>query len=71
GVLSDAFKCLSRAYINSFQNKGKQIAIEMFLICFATFPYCPFLHSYASYCNNPTIFDTIHDSVRTALYTTR
>lgn len=54
GVLSDATKSVSRAYINNFQDKGKQIAIDMFL----------------GNLNNQTqvtIFDPIHDSVRAAL----
>ncbi|KAF8238902.1 inositol polyphosphate phosphatase [Tricholoma matsutake] len=54
GVLSDATKSLSRAYINNFQDKGKQVAIDMFL----------------GNMNNQrpvTIFDPIHDSVREAL----
>lgn len=32
GVLSDATKSVSRAYINNFQDKGKQIAIDMFVV---------------------------------------
>lgn len=32
GVLSDATKSVSRAYINNFQDKSKQIAIDMFLV---------------------------------------
>jgi hypothetical protein len=32
GVLSDATKSVSRAYINNFQDKGKQTAIDMFLV---------------------------------------
>lgn len=32
GVLSDATKSVSRAYINNFQDKGKQAAIDMFLV---------------------------------------
>ncbi|KAJ7930003.1 SacI homology domain-containing protein [Mycena leptocephala] len=54
GVLSDATKSVSRAYINNFQDKGKQTAIDMFL----------------GNMNNQrsvTIFDPIHDSVRVAL----
>ncbi|KAK2466082.1 hypothetical protein APHAL10511_001724 [Amanita phalloides] len=54
GVLSDATKSVSRAYINNFQDKSKQIAIDMFL----------------GNLNNQkpvTIFDPIHDSVRDAL----
>lgn len=31
GVLSDATKSVSRAYINNFQDKSKQVAIDMFL----------------------------------------
>jgi synaptojanin len=34
GVLSDATKSVSRAYINNFQDKGKQVAIDMFLVNF-------------------------------------
>ena len=33
GVLSDATKSVSRAYINNFQDKAKQTAIDMFLVC--------------------------------------
>ncbi|KAF7355511.1 Inositol polyphosphate phosphatase [Mycena sanguinolenta] len=54
GVLSDATKSVSRAYINNFQDKGKQTAIDMFL----------------GNMNNQrsvTIFNPIHDSVRVAL----
>lgn len=32
GLLSDATKSVSRAYINNFQDKGKQSAIDMFLV---------------------------------------
>lgn len=32
GLLSDATKSVSRAYINNFQDKGKQTAIDMFLV---------------------------------------
>ena len=32
GVLSDATKSVSRAYINNFQDKGKQVAIDMFVV---------------------------------------
>lgn len=54
GVLSDATKSVSRAYINNFQDKGKQIAIDMFL-------------GNLSNQTQVTIFDPIHDSVRAAL----
>ncbi|TFK71771.1 inositol polyphosphate phosphatase [Pluteus cervinus] len=54
GVLSDATKSVSRAYINNFQDKGKQIAIDMFL-------------GNMSNQRQVTIFDPIHDSVRAAL----
>ncbi|KAJ7284044.1 inositol polyphosphate phosphatase [Mycena rebaudengoi] len=54
GMLSDATKSVSRAYINNFQDKGKQIAIDMFL-------------GNMSSQRPVTIFDPIHDSVRTAL----
>ncbi|KDQ64344.1 hypothetical protein JAAARDRAFT_27972 [Jaapia argillacea MUCL 33604] len=54
GVLSDATKSVSRAYINNFQDKNKQIAIDMFL-------------GNLSNQRPVTIFDPIHDSVRAAL----
>ncbi|KAK7060444.1 Inositol-1,4,5-trisphosphate 5-phosphatase 1 [Paramarasmius palmivorus] len=54
GVLADATKSVSRAYINNFQDKGKQIAIDMFL-------------GNMSSQRQVTIFDPIHDSVRAAL----
>ncbi|OCH92145.1 hypothetical protein OBBRIDRAFT_824865 [Obba rivulosa] len=54
GVLSDATKSVSRAYINNFQDKGKQIAIDMFVGNLSTQ-------------KQVTIFDPIHDSVRVEL----
>ncbi|KAG6809425.1 hypothetical protein H0H92_000296, partial [Tricholoma furcatifolium] len=54
GVLSDATKSVSRAYINNFQDKGKQVAIDMFL-------------GNLSNQHPVTIFDPVHDSVRAAL----
>ncbi|KAM5535531.1 hypothetical protein V8D89_010868 [Ganoderma adspersum] len=54
GVLSDATKSVSRAYINNFQDKGKQVAIDMFV-------------GNMSLQRQVTIFDPIHDSVRAAL----
>ncbi|KAI0700745.1 inositol polyphosphate phosphatase [Cytidiella melzeri] len=54
GVLSDATKSVSRAYINNFQDKGKQIAIDMFL-------------GNISSQRQVTIFDPIHDLVRDTL----
>ncbi|KIJ37381.1 hypothetical protein M422DRAFT_211433 [Sphaerobolus stellatus SS14] len=54
GVLSDATKSVSRAYINNFQDKAKQAAIDMFLGNMTR--QVPV-----------TIFDPIHDSVRVAL----
>ncbi|KZT72567.1 inositol polyphosphate phosphatase [Daedalea quercina L-15889] len=54
GVLSDATKSVSRAYINNFQDKGKQIAIDMLVGNFSTQ-------------KRVTIYDPIHDSVRRAL----
>ncbi|KAF8915801.1 DNase I-like protein [Mucidula mucida] len=54
GLLSDATKSVSRAYINNFQDKGKQIAIDMLL-------------GNMSLQKSVTIFDPIHDSVRQAL----
>ncbi|KAJ3478633.1 hypothetical protein NLI96_g9624 [Meripilus lineatus] len=54
GVLSDATKSVSRAYINNFQDKGKQIAIDMFL-------------GNLSSQRQVTIFDPIHDLVNETL----
>ncbi|TFY81149.1 hypothetical protein EWM64_g2863 [Hericium alpestre] len=54
GVLSDATKSVSRAYINNFQDKGKQVAIDMFL-------------GNLSNQKQVSIFDPIHDSVRAVL----
>ncbi|EJD53563.1 inositol polyphosphate phosphatase [Auricularia subglabra TFB-10046 SS5] len=54
GVLSDATKSVSRAYINNFQDRSKQTAIDLLL---------------GNLSNNKTvaIFDPIHDSVRQML----
>lgn len=54
GVLSDATKSVSRAYINNFQDKGKQVAIDMFL-------------GNLSSQKPVTIFDPLHDLVNDAL----
>ncbi|KIJ70155.1 hypothetical protein HYDPIDRAFT_35582 [Hydnomerulius pinastri MD-312] len=54
GVLSDATKSVSRAYINNFQDKSKQIAIDMFL-------------GNLSNQTQVNIFDPVHDMVRKAL----
>ncbi|KAJ7068496.1 inositol polyphosphate phosphatase [Mycena amicta] len=54
GVLSDATKSVSRAYINNFQDSRKQLAIDMFL-------------GNMSNQKSVTIFDPIHESVRAAL----
>ncbi|KAI0796871.1 DNase I-like protein [Abortiporus biennis] len=54
GVLSDATKSVSRAYINNFQDKGKQVAIDMFLGNLSTQ-------------RQVTIFDPVHDLVNSAL----
>ncbi|KAJ4479331.1 inositol polyphosphate phosphatase [Lentinula aciculospora] len=54
GVFSDATKSVSRAYINNFQDKAKQTAIDMYL-------------GNMSSQRQVTIFDPIHDSVRAAL----
>ncbi|KAF8969491.1 inositol polyphosphate phosphatase [Flammula alnicola] len=54
GVLSDATKSVSRAYINNFQDKGKQVAIDMFL-------------GNLSNQLQVTIYDPIHDYVRATL----
>ncbi|KAI9574632.1 phosphatidylinositol phosphate phosphatase [Boletus coccyginus] len=54
GVISDATKSVSRAYINNFQDKSKQIAIDMFL-------------GNLSNQAQVNIFDPVHDLVRKAL----
>lgn len=54
GMLSDATKSVSRAYINNFQDKDKQSAIDMFL-------------GNLSNQRQVSIFDPIHDSVKAAL----
>jgi adenine-specific DNA methylase len=70
GVLSDATKSVSRAYINNFQDKGKQTAIDMFLVSGPRNE--DVLDTDISKGNmsnqrSVTIFDPIHDSVRVAL----
>ncbi|PPR04035.1 hypothetical protein CVT24_010610 [Panaeolus cyanescens] len=54
GVLSDATKSVSRAYINNFQDKAKQIAIDMFL-------------GNLSNQRQVTIYDPVHDYVKVML----
>ncbi|KAF9534756.1 inositol polyphosphate phosphatase [Crepidotus variabilis] len=54
GVLSDATKSVSRAYINNFQDKSKQVAIDMFL-------------GNLSNQLQVTIYDPVHDYVRATL----
>ncbi|KAG8756095.1 inositol polyphosphate 5-phosphatase, partial [Ceratobasidium sp. 428] len=54
GLLSDATKSVARSYINNFQDKGKQAAIDLLLGNLNTQ-------------RQVTIFDPIHDSVRAAL----
>ena len=71
-MLSDATKSVSRAYINNFQDKGKQVAIDMFLVrLHFPGPDCfKFLIADKGNLNNQTqvtIFDPIHDTVRAAL----
>ncbi|KAI0034116.1 DNase I-like protein [Vararia minispora EC-137] len=54
GLLSDATKSVSRAYINNFQDKSKQVAIDMFL-------------GNLSDQRQVAVFDPVHDTVRAAL----
>ncbi|CAE6395108.1 unnamed protein product [Rhizoctonia solani] len=54
GLLADATKSVARSYINNFQDKGKQAAIDLLLGNMNTQ-------------QQVTIFDPIHDSVRAAL----
>jgi synaptojanin len=42
GVLSDATKSVSRAYINNFQDKAKQQAIDLFLVLLTILKVMPF-----------------------------
>jgi len=71
-MLADATKSVSRAYINNFQDKAKQTAIDMFLvskyvsITLLMYPSNPVQGNLTA--QKPvTIFDPIHDSVRAAL----
>ncbi|TFK28875.1 phosphatidylinositol phosphate phosphatase [Coprinopsis marcescibilis] len=54
GMISDATKSVSRAYINNFQDKDKQLAIDTFL-------------GNLSNQRQVTIFDPVHDSIRDVL----
>ncbi|KAL5530111.1 SYJ1 [Sanghuangporus sanghuang] len=54
GILSDATKSVSRAYISNFQDKSKQSAIDMFL-------------GNMAFQKPITIYDPIHDTVNAAL----
>jgi hypothetical protein len=70
GMLADATKSVSRAYINNFQDGAKQMAIDMFLVSKPV--QTPLILSDPIQGNltaqKPvTIFDPIHDSVRAAL----
>ena len=71
GMLSDATKSVSRAYINNFVDKDKQTAIDMFLVSILTYPSCvgysQLFQGNLSNQRQVTIFDPIHDSVRAAL----
>ena len=72
GVLSDATKSVSRAYINNFQDKSKQTAIDMFLvmILFVVFSMVFIRMAGQGNLSNQrfvTIYDPIHDTVREAL----
>jgi synaptojanin len=44
GVLSDATKSAARAYINNFQDKGKQTAIDIFLVRSSFVPFSRSCH---------------------------
>ena len=72
GVLSDATKSVSRAYINNFQDKSKQSAIDMFLVMISFLVFSLVLIRMAGQGNLSnqrfvTIYDPIHDTVREAL----
>jgi hypothetical protein len=72
GVLSDATKSVSRAYINNFQDKAKQVAIDTFLVCLIPMAFPIVYLSIISKGNMSnqravTIFDPVHEPVRIAL----
>lgn len=70
-MLSDATKSVSRAYINNFQDKNKQVAIDMFLVSESVkvLQWCQLMvkQGYISTQQQVTIYDPIHDLVREAL----
>ena len=71
-MLSDATKSVSRAYINNFQDKSKQIAIDMFLVrpipALSAYLLTD-IHVQGNHSDQQPvmIFDPIHDTVRVAL----
>jgi hypothetical protein len=74
--VSDATKSVSRAYINNFQDKNKQAAIDMFLVSISALS--PNRSSTSALSTNQgnlsdqrqvTVFDPVHDTVRAALET--
>ena len=69
GVLADAGKSLGRAYINNFQDKGKQSAIDMLLVRTRSLGLIDlmFLRVKGNLTPQVLIFDPIHDSVRATL----
>ena len=70
GVLSDATKSVSRAYINNFQDKAKQNAIDTFLVGFdegGTVETPDAIQGNLSNQLQVTIYDPVHDYVRATL----
>jgi hypothetical protein len=69
-VLSDATKSVSRAYINNFQDKAKQIAIDTFLVGSGQDEIVQKLNDVQGNLSNQlqvTIYDPVHDFVRATL----
>jgi hypothetical protein len=72
--VSDATKSVSRAYINNFQDKNKQAAIDMFLVSIdSSIPARNVILTLSqgnlSDQRQVTVFDPVHDTVRAALET--
>jgi hypothetical protein len=72
--VSDATKSVSRAYINNFQDKNKQAAIDMFLVSISVSSSnrsstVTLYQGNLSDQRQVTVFDPVHDTVRAALET--
>jgi hypothetical protein len=70
GLLSDATKSVSRAYINNFQDRSKQVAIDLLLVrVLSGHNFNSLITTQGNIASSPRVhvFDPIHDSVRAAL----